>query len=261
MDDRDLLEAADLNLIEYNRESARSTAGGLVHEEGGLVFFVPGHRFPVGLSGGMRTDRTVPASEAVERTKAFFAGRGHGYTYVLLRHRDGDIAEHLEAEGVGPMSNSPGMVLEQRLPDAPLPPNVTVERVLDERTAREFADVAGAAYATYGMPPKIARRQFADWRFFTQPHVAAFVARLAGAPAATAMVMVTHGVAGIYWVGTIPDARGSGLAPLCTRIAGNAGFDMGARFAALQASTMGEPVYRKMGYREVTRYPWYVVMP
>lgn len=261
MDDRDLLEASDLNLIEFNRESARSTAGGVVHEEGGLVFFVPGHRFPVGFSGVMRTDPAVPAADVLARTKAFFGPRGHGYTHVIMRHRDADIVELLEADGIGSMGNSPGMILEHRLPDAPLPPNVTVQRVTDERQAREFADVAGAAYATYGMPPKIAQRQFADSRFFTQPHVAAFVARLADAPAATAMVMVTHGVAGIYWVGTIPEARGSGLAPACTRIAGNAGFDMGARFAALQASVMGEPVYRKMGYREITRYPWYTVMP
>jgi len=26
----------------------------------------------------------------------------------------------------------------------------------------------------------------------------------------------------------------------------------------LQASRQGEPVYRRMGYREITRYAWYV---
>ena len=58
-----------------------------------------------------------------------------------------------------------------------------------------------------------------------------------------------------YLVGTIGAARGRGLAELCTRAAGNAGFDLGGRIAALQASPMGEPIYRRMGYVEITRYP------
>jgi len=252
---------ADLNLIEFNRECARATAGGLVHEEDGLVFFVPGHRFPVGFSGMMRTDGNVSAHDAIARTRAFFAPRGHGYTYGLMQHRDADLAAALEADGIGRMSNSPGMAMDARLPDAPLPAGVTVEKVSGAAAAREFADVTGSAYATMGMPPKIAHKQFADHRFFEQPHVAAFLARVGGAPAAAAMVIVTHGVAGIYWVGTTPDARGRGLAETCTRIAGNAGFDLGAQVVALQASLMGEPIYRRMGYREITRYPWYVEMP
>lgn len=261
MDASELLERADLNLIEFNREGARSTAGGLVHEEDGLVFFVPGHRFPVGFTGVMRTDRNVTASETIARTREFFAPRGHGYTFCLMIHHDADIAAALEAAGINRMSNSPGMALDARLADAALPAGVTVERVTGAAAAREFADVSGAAYATMGMPPKIALKQFANHRFFDQPHVATFLARIGGAPAAAAMVIVTHGVAGIYWVGTTPDARGRGLAEACTRIAGNAGFDMGAGVAALQASQMGEPIYQRMGYREITRYPWYVEIP
>jgi hypothetical protein len=26
----------------------------------------------------------------------------------------------------------------------------------------------------------------------------------------------------------------------------------------LQASAMGEPIYAKMGYREITSYPWFI---
>lgn len=261
MDEREILERADRNLEESNREAARWTTGGVVHEEGGLLFFAPGHRFPVGLSGVMRIDPAVPAAEVLARTRAWFAPRGHGYTFTLKMHRDRDLAEHLAGEGLGCLGNSPGMALEHPLPERPLSPGATIERVHGDRAAREFADVCGAAYATMGMPPKIASRHFADHRFFEQPHVGAFVARLGGQAVAAAMVLVTHGVAGIYWVGTTPEARGRGLAEACTRTAGNAGFAMGAGIAALQASAMGEPVYRRMGYREITRYPWYVEMP
>jgi GNAT superfamily N-acetyltransferase len=261
MDDREILDRADANLLEYNRDCARWTRGGVVHEEAGLAFFAAGHRFPVGLSGVMRTDPEVPAEEVLARTREWFAPRGHGYTFFVRAHRDGDLAERLEAEGVGSMSQSPGMVLEKRLPDVPPAAGVTIDRVSGVQDAREFADVCGAAYATMGMPPKIAARQFDDHRFFDQPHVAAFVARLGNQAVAAAMVLVSHGVAGVYWVGTTPEARGRGLAEACTRVAGNAGLDQGALLVALQASAMGEPIYRRMGYREFTRYPWYVEMP
>jgi GNAT superfamily N-acetyltransferase len=260
MNDAELLERVDSNLIESNREGARATAGGLVHEEGGLVFFVPGHRFPVGFTGVMRADRSVAAADVLARTRAFFAGRGHGYTYCLMMHRDADIAELLQAEGIGLLGNNPGMVLDARAPELPLPPGVALERVSGAAAARDFAAVSGAAYATYGMPPDIVLGHFADHRFFEKPHVAAFLAREDGAARAAGMVIVTHGVAGVYWIGTTPEARGRGLGSACTRAAINAGFDMGARVAALQASTMGEPIYLKMGFREITRYPWYPVI-
>jgi hypothetical protein len=261
MNDAELLERADCNYIEFNRESARSTAGGVVHEEDGLVFFAPGHRFPVGFTGVIRTDRRVTAADTVARAKEWFLGRGLGFTFAVMEHRDADIVALLEEAGVSRFGNMPGMLLDAPLAEKPLAPGISVERVTSEAQAREFADISGAAYATYGMPPKIAREQFADAAFFRQTHVAAFLARIGDAASAAAMTMVSHEVAGVYWVGTTPEARGRGLAELCTRRAGNAGFEMGAKVAALQASVMGEPIYKRMGYREVTHYPWYVLMP
>ena len=256
-----MLEAADLNFIEFNRHGARTTKGGRVHEEDGLVFFMPGHRFPVGFTGVMRTDSRVAPSEAIERAHAFFAPQGQVYTHVLMRHRDDDLAEALEAAGVGALSDSPGMVCDLPLPDVATPSGVSIERVQDAAGVRAFGDISGTAYASLGMPAKFGPAHFADDASLLQPHITAVLARLDGAPVGGAMCLLSHGVAGIYWVGTLPEARGRGIAEACTRAATNAGFAAGARFAALQASVMGEPIYRRMGYREVTRYPWYVVMP
>ena len=111
------------------------------------------------------------------------------------------------------------------------------------------------------MPPKIALRQFANPAYFDQSYIAAFIARVGGAPAAVSMVVLSHGIAGVYWVGTTPEVRGRGLAGALTRLATNTGFDLGARAVVLQASVMGEPIYLKMGYREITRYPWFVEIP
>ncbi len=76
-------------------------------------------------------------------------------------------------------------------------------------------------------------------------------------PVASALALRAGEVAGLYYVGTVPEARGRRLGELCTRAATNAGFDMGARTVVLQASIMGEPLYRKMGYELLRYYRWY----
>ena len=64
--------------------------------------------------------------------------------------------------------------------------------------------------------------------------------------------------AGIYWVGTIPEAQRSGLGTLCTRVATNAGFQNGASVVTLQASPYGEPIYLRLGYKTYDRLKWYL---
>lgn len=263
MDDAALLELADLNLVEFNRESARGTKRGVVHEEGGMVFFMPDHRLPVGATGVIRTDRSVPAPSVLDRAAAFFGERGTGYTVWVARHRDEDLAALLEAHDVPIFGGraSPGMVLDAPLPEKPLHAGTRLVRITDARGVADFGAINAAAYATYGMPPGIAEAQFADADFWLAPHIALFIAYHDDQPLAAAMTYLSHGVGGVYWVGCVPEGRGRGLAAACTRRATNAGFEMGGRFASLQASVMGEPIYTRMGYREITRYPWYLIMP
>jgi len=253
---RELIELCDLNYAEANRELARR-AGGAVLDEDGLVLWAGNHPLPVLVNGVFRTAaaaRLAP-DEVLERADAFFAPRARGYTAACRAHADADLAAAARAAGFIESGNSPAMVLEQRLPDAARAADVVVRRVADEADACAFGAVMGEAYATYGMPRECGPALVGTLDVLHAPHVVAVVAVLDGAVAAGAMVIVTHGVAGVYWVGTTPAARGRGLAELCTRAAGNAGFDLGARVAALQASVMGEPIYRRMGYVEVTRYP------
>ena len=68
------------------------------------------------------------------------------------------------------------------------------------------------------------------------------------------MTIVNHGVAGIYWVGSLDEARGRGLGRAVTAAATNAGFDLGAEVASLQASPMGGPVYLAMGFETIYDY-------
>ena len=111
-----------------------------------------------------------------------------------------------------------------------------------------------------GLPAEVTARIFGSPERILQPHIVAVVAYRDGAPAAGAMTILSHGIAGVYWMGTVAPARGAGLGDACTRAVSNAAFDRGAAFVVLQASPQGEPIYLRMGFREVTRYVWYATL-
>lgn len=254
MDRHQLIELSDLNLAEAYRELTRR-AGGTVLDEDGLFFYAGAHPLPVLVNGMMRTDQRLSAAEALARARRFFSSRGRGFTVQLRAHADADLHAAATTAGHTSFGEPPAMVLDHRLPDADPPRGVSLNVVRTADDVAAFAHVNGEAYATYGMPRDTTPALFARAEVLIGPHIVAVVARVDDVPAAAAMTIVTHRVAGIYWVGTVPAMRGRGLAELCTRAATNAGFDLGARIASLQASPMGEPVYRRMGYVEVTRYP------
>ena len=78
---------------------------------------------------------------------------------------------------------------------------------------------------------------------------------------ATAVNIIRDGVVSVYNIATVPEYRGRGVGGFVTgeplRIAG----DEGHRIAILQASQMGSPVYRRLGFQSYGEIPLYVRMP
>jgi predicted acetyltransferase len=73
-------------------------------------------------------------------------------------------------------------------------------------------------------------------------------------PVSCAMVVVTGATAGIYNVATPPEHRRRGYGAAVTWAAIEEGRRSGCDHAALQASELGAPVYRSMGFVDVGRY-------
>ncbi|MFN8545480.1 MAG: GNAT family N-acetyltransferase [Candidatus Binatia bacterium] len=250
----ELILLSDLNMAEAFRDLSRR-AGGVVEDRDGLLCFTGAHPLPVLVNGAMRLDDTLGPAEVLARARSFFAAQNRGFTLMLRAHADADLQAVATEAGLADFGSPPAMVIEGRLADAAPGPGVELRRVATPGDVQAFAHVSGGAYATYGMPPDVAPALFGRPEVLLAPHIAAFLAVVDGAPTAAAMILLSHGVGGVYWVGTLPEGRGRGLAELVTRAATNAAFDLGARMVTLQASVMGEPIYRRMGYVEVTRYP------
>jgi len=260
-DDVELAELGHLNYQEFGRELSRlGGAGGAVLEEGGLVLHTSASAFPVLFNGVWRVDPTVPGSEVIARADAHFGERGRGYSVTVRDDdaRDADLAAAAEDAGLLSILSSPEMVCRTRLDDQPVPAGATLRWVADQRSLDDFVTVSDLAYSSVGMEPGAVAEAICDVDRVTAPHVHTVVAYLDGAPVAAAMVLLSHSISGVYWVGTTEPARGSGLGEAVTRAVTNRAFDDGARAVTLQASPMGEPIYLRMGYESLYRYSTWV---
>ncbi|MDY6904361.1 MAG: hypothetical protein SWH61_06720 [Thermodesulfobacteriota bacterium] len=259
METNDVIFLSDLNLAESHREFARWHQSSEIVEANDLLITAGADVFPAA-NFVMRIGPTpIPAAdEMLEQISIFYKERGRSFSVYVRRHIDSDLAAACEAREMVKISSPPGMCLDAPLPDRPIDDAITLRVVEDERGAADFADVAVASFKTLGLPEECGRKMFAMPARMIKPHIIAVVAYHQDKPVSTALALMSHGIAGIYWVGTKETHRKQGLAEICTRMAGNKAFAGGAARVILQASHMGEPVYRRMGYREVTKYSWYM---
>ena len=91
-------------------------------------------------------------------------------------------------------------------------------------------------------------------RFLALEEVDLYLARVGGEPVSTATTIRTGDGAGIYAVATPAAHRGRGYGGAVTAHAVREAFGRGAPYAYLQASAMGLPVYRRLGFTEPFRF-------
>lgn len=252
----------DANLLESIREFGRWQEAGSVVEEGGLLLVAGTTNFPAGFANcAARVDPELPASEVLDRSARFFRERERGYTLWIRGEADSDLESEGLERGMREVTDSPWMVLDSPLGAEPPPCDTEIRLVTDEAGVADALRINREAYESLGLPAAETDALYGVLSRVLRPGNLVYVAYVKGEAASTAMVLMTPNVAGIYWVGSRTAARGRGLAAACTRAASNAGFECGARVAALQASVLGEPIYRRLGYRTIARQKWLMALP
>jgi ribosomal protein S18 acetylase RimI-like enzyme len=237
--------SATLNEHELWREMVR-WSGGVVHEQDGLLFVAGPSSY---LRVAIRMADGVDGSAALRRCAEFFSGFEDGHIVLIREPDDADLAQAALAAGYTPAWTERPMALDAPPGRAPLTADVDVRAVSTPEQVLDYGSVVAQANDDPGERER-AGLLFHD-RTILAPHIAAFVAYLDGVPVSCAMTLVSHGVAGVFYVATVESARRRGLGDALTRVAARAGFELGARAAWLGASEMGADLYRRIGFSDL----------
>ena len=116
-----------------------------------------------------------------------------------------------------------------------------------------LAVAATVAAAGFEVPPKQLAALFSPTVAAT-PGFSVYVGLAGGRAVSTVTAWTADQTVGIFNVATPPDERGRGYGRAITAHAIREGFKAGANLAWLQASPLGEPVYRALGFRQVETY-------
>ena len=161
-----------------------------------------------------------------------------------------EMDRHLLSRGLAFNEGGTGMTADlMALPeDLPTPAGLRIIPVEDKATLKQWIHVTRIGF---GIPEHGENRWFdlfADLAF--EKPVRSYLALLNGQPVGTSQVFLSAGVAGIYNVTCLPEVRQQGIGAAITLAPLLEARKMGYRISILQASHLGYPVYRRLGFQE-----------
>ncbi|MCA1218625.1 GNAT family N-acetyltransferase [Streptomyces sp. 8L] len=185
------------------------------------------------------------------RRSAAVPGRAQDW-WIGPSARPHDLPQRLAALGFTALA--PVQMMRARLTgEAQVPRTRTGARARPVEGLGALADFVAVHSAAYGASRGTAR--FFHRVLASLPHTAGgplwhVVLRADGRPVAVASVFLRDGVAGLYNVATVPQARGRGFGTEAARTALAGAYERGARTAVLGAEPGAAGMYRTLGFTD-----------
>ncbi len=180
--------------------------------------------------------------------------------WIGPRTQPSDLGNHLERHGFIGQKPLTGMAVDMDYlrDDLTLPMSLEVERVTNLQTRRQWSTVCAAGF---NMPGFVAKAFEQVIHHADAEKVQAFVGRQNNQPVATSLLILSAGVAGIYLVTTLPEARGQGIGASLTVAALREARLRDYKISVLQATKMSVNIYRSLGYVEYCKIIPYLWQP
>ncbi|MBL8255551.1 MAG: GNAT family N-acetyltransferase [Pseudoxanthomonas mexicana] len=181
---------------------------------------------------------------------------------ICLHGASEHLAGVLAARGFQPHGAMPAMAVDiHDVATTSLPHGDTFERIATPAAFGEWTDVLATGYDL----PRGLSRMLSPEALGADPAddaaIQFFAIRRDGRLVATSMMFLDDGLAGLYCVTTLQDARGQGLGAHVTAEPLRRARTLGYRVGVLQSSDAGHPVYRRLGFQDVGAVPLFIRMP
>ena len=211
--------------------------------------------------GVLYTNLTIDnVDEKIEEVTSYFTSHNYPFSWMVTSTtKPGNLDERLKAHGFKEIDGTPGMAvkLHELVDDREKPRGLSIDLVEDETSLRLWWSLWSRGYP---MPKKLADF-YADASVYigVEPDspMKYYIGYIDGNPIATSQSLLSSGVAGLYSVTVVPEARGKGIGtemslhPL--RIARSLGYSIGV----LDSTMKGLGIYQRLGFEEVCTARWF----
>jgi ribosomal protein S18 acetylase RimI-like enzyme len=249
----------DANLREAMRCYSQATAAGEVREYPGIVVTSSGLDYSVFNSAMLTSpvENELDLDRRLAMAGVHYAARGVGWSCwvcedqltLVLKRCDVWFAKY----GLHLLTTAPGMIADPILPVGRRT-EVECRRVHDARTQFDFADVACVVFL---LPFRVSEAIYGQPGYWSSG-MRGYVAYWRDKPVAVVSTVLAAGAVGVYSLGTLPQHQRRGIGETLLRYALEDTFAAtGVNRTVLQSTQAGLSLYRKMGFRNVTRFRIY----
>ena len=218
--------------------------------EGDFFEIITGIKDPfANMAFGMEVRNAPSRVKSITKKLAYLSAPG--YFWVGPNTKPDNLEEILIQNGWTYLASPPAMLVDLNVLDEnQVNPDIELREV---KTDEDFTIWQQAVSAGFNLSIEVAE-------LFAKPdgeRMKYYTAFLNGEPVGTTARIIHNDIPGIYCVATLPEFRRRGIGATLTLLPLLESRKEGHQIGTLQASSMGLPVYQKLGFKEVCRIKLY----
>ena len=263
MSNKVLTAAIETNRIEELLSSGRMP-GGYIYKDHEIAWYVSGIQSPY-LNGVVRAKfKKRDVHMKIKKILIYFKKRKIPMSWLIGPSTiPADLCIQLEKYGLKYTSKLYGMAIDLRKVDKKfsLPDGFAIEQVRDMDTLKKFMSTFALAFQIDQVLQNVLLEN--KYRYYILDHHQdrrLYIGLINGKPVATASLFLNGGVAGIYHIATIPEARRQGIGRAMTLISLHEARTLGYSIGVLTTeSRLAYEMYSKIGFERYCTMSYYIL--